>query len=384
MRPIYLDNNSTTSVYPEVASAISECLDSISGNPSSAHGVGRDAKKLVDEGRLLLMDFLEAASPSEIVFTSGGTESDNIPFLRPSESPGRHPRVITTKVEHEAVRRPAEKLERDGASITWLDVDREGNLDLDQLRQSLSDQTDLVSIMLANNETGVLFPMEEIGEIIKSKSNAIFHVDAVNAAGKIPLSMKDSTVDLLSISAHKMGGPKGIGALYVRNGVDIGSQMLGGGQEAGRRPGTEAVHQIVGFGEAARISKDLRPMGEVEKLRDKLESTLLSEFTTARVNGRRDSTCRLPNTSNISFPGINGELILNLLDEAGICVSTGSACNSESKTVSPVLKAMGVPFDFAMGSIRFSLGRANSEDELNTALPEIIRIVKSAGSIAGF
>jgi len=383
MNQIFLDNNSTTPIYPEVTEAMTQVLGSVYGNPSSAHGMGKTAKICVDEARVALKEFLGASELSEILFTSGGTEADSlaISLLKNNSNGKQH--LITTRVEHEAIRKPAEKLQAEGFDVTWLGVDGSGNLDLTQLEESLSEQTGLVSVMLANNETGVIFPIEEIGRIVKRKSRALLHVDAVNAIGKIPLSLSDSSVDLLSLSAHKMGGPKGIGALYVRRGVSIEPMMLGGGQEFSRRAGTEAVHQIVGFGVAANISADLSPMILVKGLRDRLESALLSRFPEARVNGQTGDSTRLPNTTNISFPGLNGEVILNLLDEQGIFVSTGSACNSESKTVSPVLSAMGVPFGCAMGSIRFSLGRNNTADEINAAIDAIIKVIEKAYSFIG-
>jgi cysteine desulfurase len=380
---IYLDNNSTTPVYPEVRDAITDVLGSISGNPSSAHESGRLAKRAVELARQEVAAFLGAEEPGEILFTSGGTEADNLAFGVFSKISGKTPHLITTRVEHEAIRRPAELLESSGCKVTWLDVDFEGRLDLVQLEQSLKEDTALVSVMFANNETGVVFPIHEIAEIVKERSHALFHVDAVNAAGKIPISLADSRIDMLSISAHKTGGPKGVGALYVRQGVSVEPFMIGGGQESARRAGTEAVHQIVGFGVAATISADLSTMSRIQSLRDRLESDLTAEFPNARVNGGSEMIERLPNTTNISFPGINGDVILNLLDKAGVCVSTGSACNSESRNVSPVLKAMGIPFEHAMGSIRFSIGRQNTEEELNKAIPLITETVRKAMSFAG-
>jgi len=379
---LYLDNNSTTPVYPEVRDAVADVLGSIPGNPSSAHESGRLAKKAVDIARQEVAAFLGADDPNEILFTSGGTEADNLALGVLSRNPGKPVHLITSRVEHEAVRKPAELLESAGCKVTWLDVDFEGRLDLVQLEQSLQEDTDLVSVMFANNETGVVFPIHEIAEIIKNRSHALLHVDAVNAAGKIPISVAGSRIDMLSISAHKMGGPKGIGALYVRKGVSIEPLMIGGGQESKRRAGTEAVHQIVGFGVAAAISADLSMMSRIRSLRDSLETRLIDEFPNARVNGGSELVERLPNTTNISFPGINGELILNLLDSVGICVSTGSACNSESKNSSPVLKAMGIPFEHAMGSIRFSFGRQNTEEELNEGVPAIIEAIQKAKYLA--
>ena len=383
MNAIYLDNNSTTPVYPEVAEAIASVLESSPGNPPSSHHLGRSARKMMEDSREAVAMLLGASNPSEIIFTSGGTEADNLALGIISDPIAPNSHLITTRVEHEAVRRPAERLEELGCRVTWLDVNRNGDLDLVQLEDSLSDDTSLVSVMLANNETGVIFPIEKIAEMVKSRSRALMHVDAVNAAGKIPISMKDSCVDLMSISAHKLGGPKGIGALFVRDGVSINPSMIGGGQESGRRSGTEAVHQITGFGVAARISSDLEPMKRLRSMRDLRESQLTERFPDAVVNGRDTTVGRLDNTSNISFPGLNGEVILNLLDQAGVYVSTGSACNSENKSVSPVLKAMGVPFENAMGSIRISLGRQNTERELSDATDIIIEVVRTVSSFSG-
>jgi cysteine desulfurase len=383
MNTVYLDNNSTTPVHPEVSDAIASTLRTVSGNPSSAHDRGRAAKRIVDDSREWVAALLGANTPREIIFTSGGTEADNLALGVISGRTDTDSHLITTRVEHEAVRRSAERLEEIGCRVTWLDANRNGDLDLAQLEDSLSSDSTLVSIMLANNETGVIFPIEKIVGLVKSRSRALIHVDAVNAAGKIPISMKDSGVDLMSISAHKLGGPKGIGALFVRDGVSIKPSMLGGGQESARRAGTEAVHQIVGFGVAARISSDLEPMKRLRSMRDLLESRLTQRFPDAIVNGRDTAVGRLVNTSNISFPGLNGEVILNLLDQAGVYVSTGSACNSENKSVSPVLKAMGVPFENAMGSIRISLGRENTERELSDATDIIIEVVRTVSSFSG-
>lgn len=383
MNAIYLDNNSTTPVYPEVAEAIASVLESSPGNPSSSHHLGRSARKMIEDSREAVAMLLGASNPSEIIFTSGGTEADNLALGIISDPIAPNSHLITTRVEHEAVRRPAERLEELGCRVTWLDVNRNGDLDFAQLEDSLSNDTTLVSVMLANNETGVIFPIERIAEVVKRKSRALVHVDAVNAVGKIPISMRDSRIDLMSISAHKLGGPKGIGALFVRDGVSINPSMIGGGQESSRRAGTEAVHQIVGFGIAARISSDLEPMKRIRSMRNLLESRLTEIFPDAVVNGRNTTVGRLDNTSNISFPGLNGELILNLLDQAGVYVSTGSACNSENKTVSPVLRAMGVPFENAMGSIRVSLGRRNDEDEVRIATETIVGVVEKAMAVAG-
>lgn len=372
---IYLDNNATTQLAPPVIEAMESVIRNIYGNPSSSHAAGDEPKGIIAEARDSVAELLGAADAGEIVFTSGGTESDNWAILGALEAFGPTGNIVTTRVEHEAVRKLCEKLEATGRQVAWLDVDEQGLLDLDQLRGSLGENTAIVSVMMANNETGVLFPIEEIAEIVKERSNALFHVDGVNAAGKIPIDLKRTDIDLFSVSAHKFHGPKGIGALYIRDGAKLPPMLIGGGQEAGRRAGTEAVHQIAGVGAAARFVSDLSPMGKIRELRDRLENRILSTIPNASVNGTRDPAHRLPNTANISFENTNGEMILHRLDEAGICVSTGSACNSESRTSSPVLAAMNVPYSKAMGSIRFSLGRFSTEadiEQVETVLPTII------------
>lgn len=362
--PVYLDNNATTRLAPSVLDAMRSALDTF-GNPSSRHAVGRGARSIVESARSSVAQLIGARS-SEIAFTSGGTESDNWAILGSLRIDPSRTHIVTTRVEHEAVRKTVEELERQGMPVTWMDVDHLGRLDLDQLRDSLSDQTAIVSVMMANNETGVIFPIKEVAEIVRSRSNAVFHVDAVNAVGKIAVDVRELDVDLLSLSAHKFHGPKGTGALYIRDGIEFPSIYLGGGQESGRRAGTEAVHQIAGMGAAAKFVSDLSAMNDVARHRDRLESGILKRFGVASVNG--DPTDRLPNTSNISFENLNGEMILHYLDEAGIFVSTGSACNSESRTSSPVLAAMNLPYSQAMGSVRFSLSRMTTDVDIDQAI----------------
>ena len=378
--PIYLDNNATTPLAQSVILAMTEVLE-IFGNPSSANSAGKPARAIIESARVSVANLIGAASPDEIVFTSGGTESDNWAILGALEAQLGKDHIITTRVEHEAVRKICEKLESPGTRVSWIEVEEDGRLDLDQLRRSLDAKTAVVSVMMANNETGVVFPIDEITEIVKENSDALVHVDAVNAAGKIPIDVQNSGIDLLSISAHKFHGPKGIGALCIREGVDLPPIQIGGGQERGRRAGTEAVHQMVGLGAAAKLASDLSSMKDIRRLRDKLESSMLKSFDLASVNG--DLTSRLPNTSNISFENLNGEMILHYLDEAGICVSTGSACNSESKVSSPVLASMNVDYSKAMGSIRFSLGRTNTGEEINRTLASLSEIIPKLRTIAG-
>lgn len=380
---IYFDNNATTQIAPAVFDAMAPFLTASYGNPSSAYPFGRETKRAIENARESLAGLLGAADPGEIVFTSGGTESDNWAILGALRANPGKDHVITTRVEHEAVRKLCEILERAGKyRVTWLDVDETGALDLDQLGGSIDDRTAVVSVMLANNETGILFPVNKIAEIVKERSTALFHVDGVNAVGKVPVSLEASRIDLFSVSGHKFHAPKGIGALYVRKGVDLTPVLTGGGQENGRRPGTEAVHQIAGLGAAADLVKDMAPMELVRHLRDRLESKILDACPNSRINGTSDPSHRLPNTSNISFENTNGEMILARLADLGICVSTGSACNSDDHTASPVLEAMNIPYSRAMGSIRFSLGRFNTEEEVDLVTGHLPGIVADLHALA--
>jgi cysteine desulfurase len=378
---IYFDNNATTALATEVFEAMRPFLTTEFGNPSSAHSAGNNPRNAIEHAREQVANLIGASSTSEIVFTSCGTESDNWAILGGLQARPDKNHIVTTRVEHEAVRKIVEQIGASGFAVTWLDVDGEGILDLRQLADSVNDSTAVVSVMLANNETGVLFPIKEVAEIVKERSNALVHIDGVNAAGKIPIDLKDTPVDLFSISAHKFHGPKGIGALYIRDGLQLPSFLTGGGQESGRRAGTESVHQIVGMGAAAELVSDLTPMCRVQNLRDRLESGILETVPATHLNGTSEPTKRLPNTSNLSFENTNGEVILARLNQAGVCVSTGSACNSKDHTASPVLTAMDVPYSLAMGSIRFSLGRLNSEEEVDEVLRLIRQIVGDLRSI---
>lgn len=379
---IYLDNNATTEIVAGAAGVMRSLIESSYGNPSSAHSPGRAVREIVEDGRQSVAGLIGAASSSEIVFTSGGTESDNWAILGALRADHGRNHIVTTRVEHEAVRKTCESLERKGYEVTWLNVDEAGSVDLDELRSSLKPETAIVSIMYANNETGILFPVAEAAEIVKRHSTALFHTDAVNAAGKVPIDVKNTEIDLLSLSAHKFHGPKGIGALYVREGVKLSRMMEGGGQEGGMRPGTEPVHQIAGMGAAAEFVRDMAPMARVRELRNRLEESILRTIPNAVLNGTDLQANRLPNTSNISFVDTNGEAIMARLDQEGIFVSTGSACNSESHRSSAVLEAMNIPFSQAMGSIRFSLGRFNTEEEIDTVLEKLPAIVSSLRAMA--
>ena len=372
---IYLDNNATTRVAPEVLDAMQPYLSDVFGNPSSAHALGREMKRAVEQSREQVANLIGAADVSEIVFTSCGSESDNWAIRGVLATQPQKKHIITTQVEHEAVRNLCRLLESEGYEVTWLGVDTDGELDLDNLRAALRPDTALVSIMLANNETGVLFPMEEIGRIVRQKSEAVFHVDGVQAVGKIPIDLKNTEVNLFALSGHKLHAPQGIGALYIRKGISLSPFIVGGAQEQGRRAGTSAVPNIVGLGAACRLAHEDDNHQLVEKLRNRLEDEILKRIPNARLNGVADRSKRLPNTSNISFEYVDGQSILTHLDQAGICVSTGSACHSTTHESSPTLRAMNVPYTAAQGSIRFSLGRYNSEADVDITLqllPEII------------
>jgi cysteine desulfurase len=372
---IYLDNNATTRVAPEVLDAMQPYLGTLFGNPSSAHSLGREMKQAVERAREEVADLIGAAVPSEIVFTSCGSESDNWAIRGALAVQPEKKHIVTTLVEHEAVRNLCHLLENDGYEVTWLGVDGNGELDLDVLRAALRPDTALVSIMLANNETGVLFPMLEIGRIVREQSEAVFHVDGVQAVGKILIDLKAAEVDLFALSGHKFHAPQGIGALYIRSGVKLNSFIVGGAQEQGRRAGTSAVPNIVALGAASRLAQNVDDHAFVQKLRDHLEDGILANIPNARLNGVADRSKRLPNTANISFEYIEGGNILMHLDSAGICVSTGSACHSTTHESSPTLRAMKVPYTAAQGSIRFSVGRYNTKaeiDETLSVLPQII------------
>ncbi|HEY3028251.1 MAG TPA: cysteine desulfurase NifS [Pyrinomonadaceae bacterium] len=381
---IYLDNNATTRVAPEVFAAMQPYLTALYGNPSSAHTFGRNMRIAVERAREQVAELLGAADTNEIVFTSCGSESDNWAiggFLE--QNPTRR-HIVTTRVEHEAVRNLCAHLAEIGCEVTWLEVNQSGELDLEELRQALRRDTGIVSVMMANNETGVLFPIEEIGKIIRENSDAVFHVDGVQAVGKIPINLREWPVDLFSVSGHKFHAPKGIGALYIRDGVKLPPFIIGGGQEQGRRAGTEAVPYIVGLGAACELAKNFEGQANILELRNRLEDGILATIPNARLNGTHDRNQRLPNTSNISFEYIEGENILRHLDEAGICVSTGSACNSDSQEASAVLSAMSVPYPAARGSIRFSLGRYNTADEIDYTLGALPGIIKQLAEISPY
>jgi len=382
VKTVYVDNNATTKVAPEVLEAMLPYFSELYGNPSSMHFFGGQVQKKVDEARDKVADFL-GAEPSEVVFTSCGTESDNAAILGTLDSYPEKRHLITTRVEHPAVGNLSTYLGRKGYRVTELSVDREGRLDLDELRESITDETTLVTIMYANNETGVIFPVEEVGEIVKAKGIP-FHTDAVQAAGKIPLNLKKSTIDMLSISGHKLHAPKGIGVLYIRKGTKFSPFLIGGHQEKGRRGGTENVPYIIGLGKACELAK--KNLDEentrVKALRDYLEAKLLGKIPNTLVNGDRKN--RLPNTVSVSFEFVEGESILLLLSDLGICASSGSACTSGSLEPSHVLRAMGVPFTAAHGSIRFSLSVYNTKEEMDYIIEHLPPIIQRLRDISPF
>ena len=379
---VYTDNNATTMVAPEVVEAMMPFFSQLYGNASSMHFFGGQIKKYVDDARGKVAALINA-DPAEIIFTSCGTESDNaaIRGILAAQPEKRH--IITSRVEHPAVKNVFQHLGKNGYRVSEISVDRLGRIDLDELREKLDHETALVSIMWANNETGVIFPIQEIAELVKSRG-AVFHTDAVQAAGKVSIDLHKTPVDLLSISGHKLHAPKGIGVLYLRKGVHCVPFMMGGHQESGRRAGTENVPYIVGLGRACELAHEFMAVEqrEVARLRDLLESELTEKAIDASVNG--DTEHRLPNTANISFKYIEGESILMLLSEVGIAASSGSACTSGSLEPSHVLRAMGIPFTRVHGSVRFSLSRYNTQDDMHFIVQHMLRIEKRLRDISPF
>ena len=382
MKTIYMDNNATTKVADEVLEEMLPLLKNFYGNPSSMHSFGGKVEKKIRQGRQQIAELLRC-DPVEIIFTSGGTESDNAAVKGVLSANPNKRKIITTRVEHPAILATCRELEDQGYSLVELGVDSTGQIDLDELAEEIDENTAMVTIMYANNETGVVFPIDKIAELVKS-NDSVFHTDAVQAVGKIPLDLKNSCIDLLSLSGHKLHSPKGIGALYVRKGTRISPFMMGGHQEAGRRAGTENTPGIVAIGKACQLASDniIEENSRVKALRDKLEKAILKSCPGAMLNGDREN--RLPNTTNISFEYIEGEAILLLLDQFGICASSGSACTSGSLEPSHVLRAMGVPFTAAHGSIRFSLSRYNTEQEVDFVIEKIPTIVNRLRQLSPF
>jgi cysteine desulfurase len=382
MEAIYFDNNATTKVAEEVLEEMKPLFCELYGNPSSMHTFGGQISRKIRKAREQVAALL-GCEPAEIIFTSCGTESDNAAIKGILAATPQKRKVITSRVEHPAVLTVCRELENHGYSVVEIGVDNAGRLDWDTLESQIDEDTALVTIMYANNETGTVFPVERIAELTASH-NVIFHTDAVQVIGKIPLNLSKSNIDLLSLSGHKLHAPKGIGALYVRKGTRIAPFMLGGHQETGRRAGTENVPSIVGLGKACELAtKNIeQENNRVKGLRDKLEKTILKSCPDCRVNG--DTQNRLPNTSDISFEYIEGEAILLMLDKYGICASSGSACTSGSLEPSHVLRAMGVPFTAAHGSIRFSLSRYNTEKEIDYTIEKMPQIVNHLRELSPF
>ena len=382
MSVIYVDNNATTKVAPEVMEEMLPYFNEYYGNPSSMHTFGGMVEHKIVEARERLAKLL-GASPEEIIFTSCGTESDSTAIRAAILSNPDKKHIITSRVEHPAVKNLYEYLSKNGYRVTFVPVDRKGRLDLDYLHKNLGEDTAIVSIMWANNESGVIFPIEEIGEVLKEKG-IVFHTDAVQAVGKIPIDLKNTAVDMLSLSGHKLHGPKGVGALYVRKGTKYSPFLIGGHQEKGRRGGTENVASIIGLGKAGELAAAnlLDENIRVKRLRDKLEAELLNRIPNSIVNG--DIENRLPNTTSIAFEYVEGEAILLMMDEYGICASSGSACTSGSLEPSHVLRAMGVPFTAAHGSIRFSLSIYNTEEEIDFIIEKLPPIIARLRELSPF
>jgi cysteine desulfurase len=382
-KTVYFDNNATTQVAPEVVEAMMPFFGELYGNPSSMHFFGGQVAKYVNQAREQVAAFLNC-SPEEVYFTSCATESDNAAIRGAADWHGTSMKMITTAVEHPAVLQPARRLKALGHEMVELPVDSVGQINLDQLRDSLKGTSNaLVSAMWANNETGVVFPIQEIAEIAK-EHGAIMHTDAVQIAGKEKIDVQKTPVDMLAIAGHKFHAPKGVGALYVRRGTRVKTFMLGGHQEGGRRAGTENVPYIVGLAKAcelatAHMADEARA---IAPLRDKLEAGILASCPDVRING--DRTHRLPNTLNVSFSYIEGEAIAYHLSDAGICISTGSACASGSLDPSHVIRAMGVPFTAVHGSIRFSLSRYNTMEEVDYVLKKLPPIIKNLRALSPF
>ena len=382
---IYMDNNATTRVAPEVLDAMMPYLRDYYGNPSSMHTFGGQVGRAVARAREQVADLLGAA-PEEIVFTSCGTESDSTAILSALQTYPEKNHVVTTRVEHPAVKNLCENLELFTGRkyhTTRLHVHSDGTLDVQRFRDSLTDETVIASAMWANNETGVLFPVEEMARITRERG-ILFHTDAVQAVGKIPLNLRDSAIDFLSISGHKLHAPKGVGVLYVRKGTPFVPFMNGGPQERGRRGGTENVASIIGRGRACGLDADKMAEADtrVRALRDKLEHGLLTSVPKALLNGHPE--LRLPNTANISFEYVEGEAILLHMNQLNICASSGSACTSGSLEPSHVLRAMGVPFTAAHGSIRFSLSVYNTEEEIDFVLAHMPPIIEKLRALSPF
>lgn len=384
MKIIYLDNNATTQVAPAVAEAIKPYFTEKYGNASSMYPLAAEAKKAMETARAKAADLIGAAHPDEIIFTSCATESDNTAIFSAIRSYPQKKHIITSAVEHPAVLHPYKYLQSRGYRVDYIGVDALGRFDMEQYKKALSDDTALVSVMWVNSETGTIFPVPEIAALAKERG-ALFHTDAVQAIGKMPVDVKNTKIDMLSLSGHKFHAPKGVGALYVRRGTRFTEFMMGGHQERGRRGGTENIPYIVGLGEACALAQKRVGDGSLAKiaaLRDRLQDGLLSSIPDSKLNG--DPANRVPNTVNISFGYVEGEAILMHLNEYGICASSGSACTSGSLEPSHVLRAMGVDFKFAHGSVRFSLSDQTTKQDVDKVLEVLPGIIENLRKISPF
>lgn len=384
MKVVYLDNNATTQCAPAVVEAMLPFFAEQYGNASSMHAFGGNNRKAIDEARRQVAALLNATYADEIVFTSCATESDDTAIFSAVRCFPKKKHIITSAVEHPAVIEPFKYLESQGYRVDYIGVDELGRFDMERFKSVIDEDTALVSVMWANNETGTIFPIAEIAQIAHAHG-ALMHTDAVQAVGKIPVDVQAAGVDMLSLSAHKFYGPKGVGALYIKRGTRFMPYLIGGHQEKHRRAGTENVPLIVGLGKAAELAQIHLADGtaaRVATLRDKLEQGILSRIPDVKVNG--DPAHRVPNTTNISFGYIEGESILMYLNDFGICASSGSACTSGSLEPSHVLRAMKVPFQFAHGSIRFSLSAQTTEAEIDLVLKELPPIIERLRKISPF
>lgn len=385
MTLVYLDNNATTMVAPEVVDAMLPYFSNKYGNPSSIYDMAHSANDAVKKSREIIAGFLGAADSKEIIFTSCGSESANMAIKGALDVKKNKKHIITTRVEHPCVLNLYKDLEKRGYRVTWVDVDSNGDLDISRLLEAVCEDTALVSVMMANNETGVIYPVDKISEAVKMKNpeTKVF-VDAVQAAGKIPINVKDTKIDMLGISGHKFHAPKGVGALYIRTGTMISPLIVGGHQERGKRAGTENVPYIAAMARAAQLAKEALEdeNTRVKALRDKLEKGILSNIKNAVLNSK--SKNRVPNTTNIGFQYIEGELILLHMNDDGICASSGSACTSGSLEPSHVLRAQGVPFTSLHGSIRFSLSRYTTEQDIDYTLEKLPAIIDKLVKISPF
>jgi len=374
---IYLDNNATTSVDPRAREAMLPFLSEKFGNPSSPHAAGRVVRDAVEAARAQTAG-LVGRRPEEMIFTGGGTEAINTAIRGALAAQPDRRHIVTSSVEHSAVKNSCEQLAREGCEVTWLRVDADGQPDMDEYRAALRGDTALVSVTWANNETGVIFPVEEMARIADER-RIVFHADAVQAAGKIAMDLSSVPVHLLSMSAHKFHGPKGVGTLFVRSGLGLPPLLLGGGQEHGRRSGTENVPGIIGMGAAADLARTAiaEDMPRVAQLRNEFEHGVRVRFPSARFHG--DSACRLPNTSNFALPGFAATDVLAALDRSGVCCSIGSACATGSPHASHVLRAMGIDDRTAKCSLRFSFSRMNTREDVERALSALEDVARRLG-----